>query len=42
MKFEYLTQLLLDANFLPLILKYFAHQDIDKSVEHRNDRHDLE
>lgn len=42
MKFEYLTQLLLDANFLPLLLKYFAHQDIDKAVEQKNDRDDLE
>lgn len=42
MKYEYLTQLLLDANFMPLVLKYFAHQDIDRAVEQRNDRKDLE
>ncbi|KAL9102247.1 MAG: hypothetical protein Q9163_002583 [Psora crenata] len=42
LKFEYLTQLLLDANYLPLILKYFAYQDVDKAVEQRNDRDDLD
>lgn len=42
LKFEYLTQLLLDANYLPLIIKLFAHQDPDRAVEQRNDRADLE
>ncbi len=42
LKYEYLTQLLLDANYLPLILKYFAHQDVDRAVDQRNDREDLE
>lgn len=42
LKFEYLTQLLLDANYIPLILKFFGHQDIDKAVEQKNDREDLE
>ncbi len=41
LKYEYLTQLLLDSNYLPLILKFFAHQDIDKAVDQRNDRDDL-
>ncbi|KAL9628530.1 MAG: hypothetical protein Q9164_007236, partial [Protoblastenia rupestris] len=41
LKYEYLTQLLLDANYLPLILKFFAHQDVDKAVEQKNDRDDL-
>ncbi|PGG97216.1 hypothetical protein AJ79_09299 [Helicocarpus griseus UAMH5409] len=41
LKFEYMTQLLLDSNFLPLILKMFIHQDIDKSVAQKNDRDDL-
>lgn len=41
LKFEYLTQLLLDANYLPLILKLFAHQDIDRAVDQKNDRVDL-
>lgn len=42
LKYEYMTQLLLDANYLPLILKLFAHQDIDKAVNQKNDREDLE
>ncbi|KAL8836442.1 MAG: hypothetical protein Q9170_002930 [Blastenia crenularia] len=41
LKYEYLTQLLLDANYLPLILKYFAHQDIDRVVDQKIDRDDL-
>ncbi|KAL8846492.1 MAG: hypothetical protein Q9221_008416 [Calogaya cf. arnoldii] len=41
LKFEYLTQLLLDANYLPLILKLFAHQDVDRAVDQKNDRDDL-
>ena len=42
LKYEYLTQLLLDANYLPLILKYLAHQDVDRAVDQKNDREDLE
>ena len=42
LKYEYMTQLLLDANYLPLLLKLFAHQDIDRVVEQKNDREDLE
>jgi len=42
LKFEYLTQLLLDANYLPLILKLFAHQDVDRAVDQNNDHEDLE
>ncbi|KAL8964362.1 MAG: hypothetical protein Q9183_004504, partial [Haloplaca sp. 2 TL-2023] len=41
LKFEYMTQLLLDANYVPLILKLFAHQDIDRAVDQKNDRQDL-
>ncbi|KAL8895948.1 MAG: hypothetical protein Q9207_007942, partial [Kuettlingeria erythrocarpa] len=41
LKYEYLTQLLLDANFLPLILKYFAHQDVDRAVDAKTDREEL-
>lgn len=37
-----MTQLLLDANYLPLVLKLFAHQDVDKAVDQKNDREDLE
>ncbi len=41
LKFEYLTQLLLDSNYLPLVLKLFAHQEIDKVVDNRTDRDDM-
>ncbi|KAJ5139353.1 Phosphatidic acid phosphatase type 2/haloperoxidase [Penicillium bovifimosum] len=41
LKFEYMTQLLLDSNYIPLILKMFAHQDVDQAVAHKNDREDL-
>ncbi|KAL3471786.1 hypothetical protein BJX99DRAFT_266479 [Aspergillus californicus] len=41
MKFEYMTQLLLDSNYLPLILKMFAHQDVDQAVAQRTDRDEL-
>ncbi|KAI9762858.1 MAG: Factor arrest protein 11 [Chaenotheca gracillima] len=37
LKFEYLTQLLLDSNYLPLILKLFAHQDLDRVVDSKPD-----
>ncbi|KAH9901884.1 N1221-domain-containing protein [Xylariomycetidae sp. FL2044] len=38
LKFEYLTQLLLDSNYLPLVLKLFAHQDIQQVVDSKTDR----
>lgn len=41
LKFEYMTQLLLDSNYLPLILKMFAHQEIDQAVAQRTDREQL-
>ncbi|KAL5339717.1 hypothetical protein BJX70DRAFT_362971 [Aspergillus crustosus] len=41
LKFEYMTQLLLDSNYLPLILKMFAHQDIEQAVAQRTDRDEL-
>jgi hypothetical protein len=41
LKFEYMTQLLLDSNYLPLILKMFAHQDVDQAVAQKHDRKDL-
>lgn len=40
LKFEYMTQLLLDSNYLPLILKMFIHQEIDRAVSQRIDRDD--
>lgn len=41
LKFEYLNQLLLDSNYVPLILKMFLHQDIDRAVAQKNDRDDM-
>lgn len=41
LKFEYLTQLLLDSNYLPLVLKLFAHQEMDKVVLSKTDREDM-
>ncbi len=41
LKFEYMTQLLLDSNYLPLILKLFAHQDVDKLVDSNSDSQEL-
>ncbi|KUJ11508.1 pheromone-dependent cell cycle arrest protein-like protein Far11 [Mollisia scopiformis] len=41
LKFEYLTQLLLDSNYLPLVLKLFAHQEIDKVVDNKTDRDEM-
>ena len=38
LKFEYLTQLLLDSNYIPLVLKLFAHQDIQQAVDSKTDR----
>ncbi|KAK4219266.1 hypothetical protein QBC37DRAFT_461792 [Rhypophila decipiens] len=38
LKFEYLTQLLLDSNYLPLVLKLFALQDVQQVVESKTDR----
>lgn len=38
LKFEYLTQLLLDSNYLPLALKIFAMYDVQQVVESRTDR----
>lgn len=41
LKFEYFTQLLLDSNYLPLVLKLYAHQDVDRLVDSKYDREDL-
>ncbi|EQL00098.1 Protein required for hyphal anastomosis (HAM-2) [Ophiocordyceps sinensis CO18] len=38
LKFEFLTQLLLDSNYIPLVLKLFAHQDIQQVVDSNTDR----
>jgi len=41
LKFEYITQLLLDSNYIQLTLKYFAHQHLEELVAFRYDRDDL-
>src|SRR2546423_10580362 len=41
LKFEYLTQLLLDSNYIPIALKYFAHQNLEDMVAIKYDREDL-
>jgi hypothetical protein len=38
LKFEYFTQLLLDSNYVPLVLKLFAHQDVQQVVDSKMDR----
>ncbi|KAH6686720.1 hypothetical protein F5X68DRAFT_207789 [Plectosphaerella plurivora] len=38
LKYEYLSQLLLDHNYVPLVLKLFAHQDIQNVVDSKTDR----
>ncbi|KAK0638676.1 hypothetical protein B0T16DRAFT_449607 [Cercophora newfieldiana] len=38
LKFEYMTQLLLDSNYLPLVLKLFALHDVQQVVETKLDR----
>ena len=41
LKFEYMTQLLLDSNYLQLTLKYFAHQNLEDLVGIKYDNEDL-
>jgi hypothetical protein len=41
LKFEYMTQLLLDSNYVQLTLKYFAHQNLEELVSFKYDRDDL-
>ena len=38
LKFEYLTQLLLDSSYLPMALKIFAMYDVQQVVESKTDR----
>lgn len=41
LKFEYLTQLLVDSNYIPLILKLLQLQEIERIVNYNCDREDL-
>lgn len=38
LKFEYVTQLLLDSNYIPMALKIFAMNDVQQVVETKTDR----
>ena len=42
LKYEYMAQLLLYSNYLPLALKSFAHQDFDRAVGNKNDLENYE
>lgn len=41
LKFEHMTQLLLDSNYLPLALKFFAYQDSDRFRRNKADKDDM-
>ncbi|KAF2145988.1 uncharacterized protein K452DRAFT_355474 [Aplosporella prunicola CBS 121167] len=41
LKFEYLTQLLVDSNYIPLTLKLLQLQEIEKAINYKCDRDDL-
>ncbi|KAB2579805.1 Factor arrest protein 11 [Lasiodiplodia theobromae] len=41
LKMEYLTQLLVDSNYIPLTLKLLQLQEIEKVINYRCDREDL-
>ena len=41
LKFEYMSQLLLDSNYIPLILKLLQSQELERVVNYRCDRDDL-
>ncbi|KAF3922750.1 hypothetical protein ABW21_db0208298 [Orbilia brochopaga] len=41
LKFEYFSQLLLDSNFLPLMLKIYSHQEVTASVATIADKKDF-
>lgn len=38
LKFEYMTQLLLDTSYLPLILRLFSHVDVGTYINIKTDR----
>lgn len=41
LKFEFLTQLLLDTSYIALMLKFFQFQNVDDAIGHQNDHADL-
>jgi hypothetical protein len=40
LKFEYLTQLLVDANYIPMVLKLLQTQEIEKIVNYKCENED--
>ena len=40
LKFEYLTQLLVDANYIPMVLKLLQTQEIERVVNYRCESED--
>ncbi|KAL9060740.1 MAG: hypothetical protein Q9162_000444 [Coniocarpon cinnabarinum] len=41
LKFEYLTQLLLDSNYVQLVLKLFTHQELERAVNVKYEKPNL-
>ena len=41
LKFEYLSQLLLDSNYIQATMKLFTHQELERTVSYRRERKDL-
>lgn len=41
LKFEYMTQLLVDSSYIPLVLKLLQLQEIERVVAYRCDREEL-
>lgn len=41
LKYEYITQLLVDSSYVPLILKLFQLQEIEKVVNYKCEQEEL-
>ena len=41
LKFEYITQLLIDSSYVPLILKLLQLQEVEKIVNFKSDQEEL-
>lgn len=41
LKFEYITQLLVDSSYVPLILKLFQLQEIEKIINFKTEQEEL-
>lgn len=40
LKFEYLTQLLVDANYIPVVLKLLSQQEVEKLINYKCENED--